>query len=224
MNRPEPEVVELDVAEAPEPWAGAGFTVDEDATCRIGGVRVRLVGPGHRAGVVAWSLRHLPDDAAATDLDGLATRRDDRPAAEPADHPNGVSRIDHIVLLTDALDRTAGAAAALGLTERRRRDHHLPGRDPMVQAFYRVGEVTLEVVGPTQVPADPREGVTSFGLALVADDLTESAAALGDHLSPARPAVQPGRQIATVRHRDLGLRTPLALMTPRPPRAPSALG
>ncbi len=223
MTRSEPEVVELDVAEAPDAWAGAGFTIDDDATCRIGGVRVRLVGPGPRAGVVAWSLRHLPDDAAA-DLDGLATRRDDRPAAAPADHPNGVCRIDHMVLLTDGLDRTAGAAATIGLIERRRRDHHLPGRDPMVQAFYRVGEVILEVVGPAQVPADPRDGVTSFGLALVADDLAASAAALGDHLSPARPAVQPGRQIATVRHRDLGLRTPLALMTSRPPRAPTGPG
>lgn len=218
-----PEVVTIEIAEEPATWATAGFTVDSDATCRVGGVRLQLVGAAAGEAVVGWSLRHLPTGAAAA-LDGFPTVRDDRGAAHPAEHPNGAVRVDHLVLLTDDLERTAAGAAAVGLDERRRRDHRLPGVDPMVQVFYRVGEVVLEVVGPAQRPEAPAAGVRSFGLALIVADMGASAAALGDHLSPARPAVQPGREIATLRHRDLGLRTQVALMTPRPPRSRTAVG
>ncbi|WCO68714.1 hypothetical protein PO878_08235 [Iamia majanohamensis] len=209
-----PEVSALDVAEAPEAWATAGFAVDDDATCRLGGVRVRLVGPDAGEAVVGWALRHLPDDAPA-DLDGFATRATSDPPCAPATHSNGVTHIDHLVLLTDDLERTVAAAAAVGLDERRRRDHVGPGGDPVVQAFFVVGELVLEVVGPSPAPPTARPGVRSFGLALVAPDLTASADALGERLSPVRDAVQAGRSIASIRHRDLGLRTPLALMSPR---------
>lgn len=220
VTRLAPEAVVLEVAEEPEAWARAGFAVDADATCRIGGLRIALVGTEAGEAVVGWALRHLPDDA-PPDLDGLATRRDERVAAEPADHPNGVTRVDHLVLLTDDLERTVAAAGRLGLEERRRRDHRLPGRDPMVQSFFRVGELVLEVVAPADPPTLPAPGVRSFGLALTVADLDVAGAVLGEHLSPARTAVQQGRRIATVRHRDLGMRTPLALMTPRPPATAS---
>lgn len=222
---PSPEVVSLQVAETPEAWAAAGFAVDADGGCRIGGVTVELVGPEAGEGVVGWSLRHLPDGAAA-DLDGFATTPagDESDASDactgPTDHPNGVTAIDHIVLLTDDLPRTVEAAAAIGLTPRRWRDHAVGDGRPVRQAFIVVRPLVLELVAPAERPRTPRPGVRSFGLALVCPDLAVARAALGDRLGPDKAAVQPGRRIATIRHRDLGLGTPLALMTPRPGRRP----
>ncbi|HEX7133300.1 MAG TPA: hypothetical protein VF228_12025 [Iamia sp.] len=212
---PPPEVVALRVAEAPEAWASAGFAVDDDGRCRIGGVVLDLVGPAAGQGVVGWSLRHLPLGAADA-LDGFPTRASDEPPAEPATHPCGVTAVDHIVLLTDDLQRTVESAGRIGLTPRRWRDHALPDGTPVRQAFIVVGELVLELVAPADRPPQPRPGVRSFGIALVCPDLARARDALGSGLGDDRPAVQPGRRIATVRHRGLGLRTPIALMTPRP--------
>jgi hypothetical protein len=228
---PLPEVVSLQVADAPEAWAGAGFAVEPGGRCRIGGIVVELVGPDAGRGVVGWALRHLPEGAAG-DLDGFPTAanddgpdddgpNDDAPGDEAesdvrSGHPNGVTQVDHIVLLTDDLGRTVEAAARVGLTPRRWRDHALPDGTPVRQAFFVVGEMVLELVAPHETPTEPRPGVRSFGIALVCPDLAVAQSALGPHLGSDRPAVQPGRRIATVRHRDLGLTTPIALMTPRP--------
>ncbi len=211
---PAPGVVSLRVAETPEAWARAGFAVDPDGRCRIGRVAVELVGPDAGEAVVGWALRHLPPGAAA-DLEGLSTTGVVAPPCEPADHPNGVTAFDHIVFLTDDLGRTVNAAAAIGLTPRRWRDHALADGTPVAQVFFVVGDLVLELVAPAHRPARPRPTVRSFGVALVCPDLAVAAAHLGDRLGAARDAVQPGRQIATVRHHDLGLRTPIALMTPR---------
>ena len=51
-----------------------------------------------------------------------------------------------------------------------------------------------------------------WGLALRVQDLDRTLASLAPHASPARPAVQPGRRIATVR-RSAGIGIPLALMS-----------
>jgi hypothetical protein len=213
---PRPEVVTLRVAESPGAWAGAGFTVDDDGRCRIGGVTLDLVGPDAGQGVVGWSLRHLPEGAADA-IDGFPTTPSDAPPAPPADHPCGVTAVDHVVLLTDDLARTIEGAGRAGLTPRRWRDHALPDGTPVRQTFFVVGELVLELVAPAERPDRPRPGVRSFGVALVCPDLAVARAALGPHLGADRPAVQAGRRIATVRHRDLGLGTPIALMTPRPP-------
>src|SRR6218665_1890904 len=41
---PSPEVAALQGAEGPDPWGRAGFSVDDDRTCRLGSARVELVG------------------------------------------------------------------------------------------------------------------------------------------------------------------------------------
>ncbi|HMJ78615.1 MAG TPA: hypothetical protein VK507_21710 [Iamia sp.] len=212
-----PEVVALRIAEAPETWAAAGFAVDTDGRSRLGGVTLELVGTEAGEGVVGWSLRHLPEGAADA-LDGFPTAASGAPPAEPETHPCGATAVDHIVLLTDDLQRTIEAAARVGLTPRRWRDHVLADGTPVRQTFFVVGSLVLELVAPGQRPDRPRPGLRSFGVALVCPDLDLARAALGPHLGEDRPAVQAGRRIATVRHRDLGLRTPIALMTPRPAR------
>jgi hypothetical protein len=49
------------------------------------------------------------------------------------------------------------------------------------------------------------------------DDLDALGALLGEHLGDAKDAVQEGRRIATLRHKELGMSVATAFMTPEPP-------
>lgn len=72
----------------------------------------------------------------------------------------------------------------------------------------------LEVVEhPPGTPAAEDAGAPSrfWGLAFLVEDLEASANHLGPLLGAPRDAIQPGRQIATVR-REAGLGLPVALM------------
>jgi hypothetical protein len=209
-------VDELTVADPPAAWDALGFAVDGDV-CVLGEVRVRLAGPEAGKGLVGWSLRGL----AATDLDGLATARSQRPPPPPAAaHPNGVSALDHVVAITPQLERTVAALEAAGLDLRRIREEPTPAGAPR-QAFFRLGATILEVV---QAPPEaiergggPDRPAFFWGLAVLAPDLDATIARLGEGVGEARPAVQPGRRIATLR-RAAGLSLPVALMTPPPRR------
>ncbi|MCU1353857.1 MAG: hypothetical protein JWM05_3066, partial [Acidimicrobiales bacterium] len=130
------------------------------------------------------------------------------PAAGP-EHPNGTTRIDHVVLVTPDLGRTVDALATVGLELRRTRDTDSP-ESPMRQAFFRIGEVILEVVGPPE-PSD--DGPSRwYGLAFAVDDLDALVDRLGEHVGAIKPAVQRGRRITTLRHRELGLSVATAFM------------
>jgi len=77
-------VDEFEVADPADAWTRAGFSVDSDSVCRIGGVRIRLVGRSEtRTGIVGWSLRGLPPDPSLDDLDGVPTTRSDAVVATP---------------------------------------------------------------------------------------------------------------------------------------------
>ena len=52
---------EILVGDEAESWTSAGFTVDADGTCRIGTVRVRLMGRDGGKRILGWSLRDAPD-------------------------------------------------------------------------------------------------------------------------------------------------------------------
>lgn len=206
-----PTVDELTVADEPGAWAALGFELDGD-TCVIGGLRIRLAGQDAGRGLTAWSLRGLE----STELDGLTTTRSDRqPPGGGGAHPNGIAAVDHVVAITPALDRTVAALQAAGLDLRRIREEPTPAGAPR-QAFFRLGPTILEVV---QEPAEATERAGGdrpaffWGLAFVAPDLDATVAGLGDRVGEIRPAVQPGRRIATLR-RSAGLTVPVALMTP----------
>ena len=210
----QPTIDEIVVGDEPESWRAAGFAVDPDGTCRIGTVRVRLVGRGGGKRILGWSLRDVADrDALADDLlDGLATTISEAPPAEPASHPNGARSIDHIVLLSPDAGRTTAALEAVGFDVRRVRETDSYGA-PMSQTFFRAGEVVIELIGP-EVPS---EGPTAFfGLAHTVDDLGAAGTLLGPALGAAKDAVQPGRQIASLRHKELGMSVATVLMSPEP--------
>jgi len=222
------QIHELTIADEPGTWAALGFAVDGDV-CRVGSVPIRLAGRDAGRGIVGWTLGEIASD----ELDGLPTRRGDDPApsadapapraddpAPPVDaaapHPNGITAFDHVVAITPALDRTIAALQDAGLDLRRIREEPTPAGAPR-QAFFRLGDVILEVV---QAPDDALErsggadGPAFFwGLAFKVADLDATVAAIGEErCSQPRDAVQPGRRIATLR-RSAGLAVPVALMT-----------
>jgi catechol 2,3-dioxygenase-like lactoylglutathione lyase family enzyme len=210
---PRPALIGLTIADEAETWAAAGFAVDDDGTSRLGGIRVTCAGSAAGRAVTALTFRDLASGAPA-DLDGMPVVAREAAPADPAAHPNTATAIDHVVLLTDDLDRTIAAAEALGLVLRRRRDGDAGSGQPVRQAFFRAGEAVLEVVAPAEPRPEPRAGVRSFGLAVVATDLDAAGRLLGEGLGAPKRAVQEGRLIATVRARVVGLGTPVALMTP----------
>jgi hypothetical protein len=210
-------VDEIRVADEPSAWASAGFTVEGDL-CRIGSVRVRLLGRDAGRGAVGWSLRGVPassyDGLAESGLDGLPTTVSHEAPCEPAEHALGMTHLDHVVLMSPHLDRTRAALAGLGLEERRVRDAEMMGA-PMRQVFYRLGEVVLELVGS---PDAHDEGPTTiWGLTHCVPDLDAAAARLGDGAGRVKDAVQPGRRITTLRGRELGISVATALMSPPAP-------
>ena len=144
-------VEELAIADPHAAWTRAGFSVDSDAICRVGGVRLRLGGGG--AGIVGWSLSGPRPDVTRDDLDGIPTAWSDSVRNAPAVHANGVTAIDHVVLMSPDLSRTVEALAAVGVVPRRERDAELGGH-AIRQVFFRLGEVILEVVGSPDAATD----------------------------------------------------------------------
>ena len=218
-----PTIDELVLADEPERWSALGFTV-LDGHIQVGDVRLRLVGRAAGRGIIGWSLRAL----ASVELDGLPTTHSQSPppTASPA-HSNGVCAVDHIVVMTPALDRSVRALQAAGLDLRRIREQPTPAGAPR-QAFFRLGAEILEVVQEPDGAVGPdgamgRDGAVGrdggedrparlWGLALSVEDLDRAAGLMAPHLGEVRPAVQPGRRIATVR-RSAGLAVPVALMS-----------
>ena len=84
----------------------------------------------------------------------------------------------------------------------------------MRQTFFWAGDVILELVGPDEGEPVTDEPTSIFGLALVSADLAATATALGDLLGTPKDAVQPGRQIAGLRNRAVGIALPIAVMSP----------
>jgi len=205
---------ELVLADDPERWSALGFDV-RDGRVQLGTVRLRLAGEEAGRGIVSWSLREV----ASTELDGLATTRSDSPVPAPAaQHSNGIFALDHIVVMSPALDRSVQALQQAGLDLRRIREQPTPAGAPR-QAFFRLGAEILEVV---QVPEQalersggPDGPARLWGLALLAPELDRTVAALGEQAGDARPAVQAGRRIATIK-RSAGLAVPVALISEKP--------
>ena len=138
----------------PPRWEALGFTLD-GASCRLGGVVARAArAPARDGGSLEWSLRGV----ASTELDGLAddALRAARGRAPRPSTPTARSAVDHVVAMSPSLDRTVAALQAAGLDLRRIREEPTPAGAPR-QAFFRLGEVILEVVQePDEVARAPR--------------------------------------------------------------------
>src|SRR5579863_7327337 len=200
----EPELAELVIADPPDSWRDLGFDVDDQGHMDIGGVRVRLGVDG--SGITAWSLMRVN---AMGSIDGLPSPvpRVLRPPPFKT-HPNGATGIDHVVILTSSLDRTAAAFMRAGVELKR---IHESERGRM--GFRRLGPAVLEIVQRNELESDEAK---FWGLAVVVISIDEIAERLADRLGPIKQATQEGRRIATLRA-DTGITVPLAFMSPEPP-------
>lgn len=196
------ELGALAIGDDPKLWESLGFTVEGD-TCHISGVG-HVLG-GSKKGLADWGLRGIE----ATDIDGLKLGMSPSPSEPTPEHANGVIGFDHLVMTSGNMTRTISEFEALGIECRRIRD---AGRG-IQQAFFRLGEVILELVGPAEGVGDGPPSL--MGLAYTVSDLAATATYLGDLLRPVKDAVQSGRRIATLDW-SAGSSVPIAFMSPAP--------
>ncbi|MDQ2679273.1 MAG: VOC family protein [Actinomycetota bacterium] len=202
----------IELGDDPSAWSAAGFTVTDD-TVVLGGTTVALTGAG--GGFRGWAFAGLDP----LRLDGLPdSERSDGPLGDGPDgdgpaHPNGIVSIDHVVVRTGDCDRTVAAFEQAGFEVRGGRSTTSYGA-PMRQTFFWAGDVIVELVGPDAGEPTTDEPTSIFGLALVATDLDATAEHLGDLMGAPKDAVQDGRRIAGLRHRQVGISLPIAVMSP----------
>jgi hypothetical protein len=201
-----PVLAGLSISDSPERWAALGFAI-HDGERQVGGVRLTFgIAPPGR-GIVGWTFHDLAGDG---DIDGLPTRVVPRPQwsirADVGDR-NLVREIDHVVIVTPDFDGLATVLDRRGMGLRR-----IAERGGRRQGFRRLGGPIMEIVEAPEAPATAFWGVT-FTIHQL-DLLASTNRLVGDP----RPAVQPGRRIATV-SREAGLSTRVAFMDREPPRA-----
>ena len=190
------------VGDSADAWSAAGFAVD-DGVVRIGNTVV-VCDPDAGRGVASVSV-----DGIDAPVDGLMFAPTPVSLPPPRPHANGVEAFDHLVVMSGGVERTSRAFADAGLEKRRTRRFEAGGQTRR-QDFFWLGDVILELVGLD----DSTDGEARFwGLALVCGDLDATANELGDALGTVKDAVQPGRRIATLRTRELGIGVPIALMS-----------
>jgi len=210
----------LTIAGDIEVWRSLGLTVLDDGTIPLFGTSLRVVAPPPEAigadhpdtGIVGWALSGIPaqssTESASLVIDGLPTEIVDAAAPVFASHELAASALDHVVVLTPDLERTSAAIAEVTGCELKR----IREVGSMRQGFHRIGRggLIVELVERPDIADGPAE---FWGLVLIVDDLDQAYAQLGgDWVSAPKDAVQPGRQIATIRG-DVGLGLPVALMT-----------
>jgi hypothetical protein len=208
----------LAVGDGPEAWRAAGFRVrlapgdgtDGQASLVAGGVRIQLIGDQGARGLLGWGL----EPAWSAPIDGLLATAPPTAgtAAGGADgaprHPNGVAALDHVLVTSPDVERTTTALAAVGI-QPRRTVRGVRGDDDVLYRFFLLGTCVLELVGPATPAGDAP--ACFAGLAFTTSAIDD----LGELTGPPRPAIQPGRRIATVRP-ESGLSVPIAFLTPRP--------
>ncbi|MFV0318495.1 MAG: VOC family protein [Microthrixaceae bacterium] len=216
MARQANQLLNLVLGDHPQAWTTLGFEVSTDVGGRsfvlLGHTAVGLAGSG--GGFSGWAIA---DSGAPLDILPRSSHELGA-AADPVAHPNGITRIDHVVISTGDMLRTTAALESAGIDRRGGRDTDSYGT-PMSQAFFWLGDVIVELVGPGPGEPTTEDPADLFGLALVSEDLDATVGHLGEFAGTPKDAVQPGRRIAGIRSDGLGVSVPLAVMSPHPRRA-----
>lgn len=212
-----PVLRSLIIGDTPASWIAAGFNVSASngsAHTSIGDVTIELVGPDDGRGITAWRFDDIGRGTGEHHIDGVSTQPVGEVLSKTGEHHNLVSHLDHVVMFTPDLQRTVAALEADGFEARRTRD--IPGTEPLrQQVFFWAGSTIIELVGPAAPTGDGPASL--WGLAVTCDDLDLAHERLDGTLGTPKPAVQPGRRIATLRTKDVGISTAIALMTPHDP-------
>ena len=209
------QLLQLTIGDNAETWSSAGFDVMElpngKPVCQVGSVRLHFDRTGQR-GISCAAIYGMSGVIDSLKFDKAPNHTPSSiDACLPSVHPNGVTRIDHLVVTTPDCDRTTRAFESNGIHPRKVRTF---GDDEakMRQTFFWLGNVILELVGPDQSEANNH--ALFWGLALISDNLQATADYLGEKCTPVKPAVQPGRKITTIKTREIGITTSLAVMSP----------
>ena len=171
---------------ATEPWSRLGFDVDVDGNIAFanGALCFEPDAPSGLTGLVVpgidGSIEGIPV------VSGVVVSSD-------GPHRNGAFELDHVVVMTDSLERTSAVITeVLGLECRRVREV-----GPVRQGFHRFADIDgargciIEVV--------ERVGSDTPSLWGIVVNVVDIDAATGfDHVAAPKPAVQPGRFIAGV--------------------------
>lgn len=201
---------EVRIAEAPDAWRRFGLAIDGDTTV-VGRVLLRFGAAADAMGITVFDDGGVPGS-----IDGVPTFEVAEPtAAASPDHPLGAQSIDHVVVGTPDLARTVAAfEGALRTPVKRIRTEPTGSGANFHQAFFRLGEVILEIVGPPSVdPARAAEPAVFRGMVLTVADVDAAFDTLGPEvLTTPKAAVQRGKRITTVR-REVGLGWPVALLS-----------
>jgi catechol 2,3-dioxygenase-like lactoylglutathione lyase family enzyme len=181
---------------ASDPSEGEGSDVASGARRRW---RHVWLPPAATRGLQLFAIEHLDADAA------LALRE---PAAAPA---AAISALDHVVVASSDLEASRSLYGA-GLGLRLALDRSFEARG-LRMLFFRVGGVTVEVVGKLGEPGAAPEPSTRDrfgGLAWRVPDVEaarERLAAAGFDVSEVRPGAKPGTRVCTVRRETWGVPT-----------------
>ena len=124
-------------------------------------------------------------------------------------HPNSVVGVDHIVLMGSTPDEISQRCADGGVPIQRIRTADGP-LGPMTQLFCRVGPTVLELVS---VGEDTP--LCLWGITFVSADLNNTVQSWAPWATKPKPAVQPGRSIATLDTMTLNIPTRVAVMSQR---------
>lgn len=221
MPRHQHQLLNLVLGDAPDAWEALGFAASGDdpghTFVPLGNTTV-VLNPS-QVGFAGWAIEDanpliegFTDSSEALGMGdpGLRSATSSAPT-----HPNGITGIDHVVVATGDLARTTAVLEGSGIDRRGGRTTDSYGK-PMSQAFFWLGDVILELVGPGPEEPTTDDPVTLFGLALVSKDLEATVSYLGDLAGSPKDAVQAGRQIAGIRGQQCGVSIPLAVMSPHP--------
>lgn len=85
----------------------------------------------------------------------------------------------------------------------------------ITQMFYRpfLNSPIIEVVGPSSETEEELNGVL-WGATFVSTNIQKTKSFLGDNAGNIRKAKQQGREICTMRHKNLGIHLNIAIMSP----------
>ena len=202
-----PRLSQLMLPASSDAWEDLGFAIRDD--CFTVGAIACTTGSAE----CCWGFDGC--SPAAPPIAGISTASQRVPSDEraaPTNHPNQAYKVDHVVVTTDDVARTRSELERFGLEARGERSVG-KGVDRRSQLFFWTGDSLIELVGPTTVRIDSEYEARIWGVTFVVPDFRSVDSVAGELLGEVSAAVQPGREIVTVR-REAALGLAVAFMTP----------
>lgn len=190
-------LAELHIADVSSRWEDIGFYVFCGSS-QLGNTRLLFEFDDEHADltpncITAWGLSGTTRTELVEQNEGIKTFVGEQAVHQPnCRHPNHATHIDHVVLNTPHLPRTLQTLEDAGFILKRVRE----ASQKMDQAFYRLGDVILEVVGHPSKHSD--EPASLWGFICAVPNLEQTAVVVGEQLGSIRDAVQLGHKIATL--------------------------